>query len=296
MTNNLTQPMSKKLLLSLLIIAFGAEVDLYLTRFSSLASTLYDGIMVASLFIGWRISPRLSGPNLKSKSRVQFCLQFTSAFLIFYLGSTVINVYSSYTFHDFSHNYDQYVQSYTNSQTYQTEAASANANDQFGSFTEKIDTVGYDIYTDSLAGLEEVWRLSYLILVLMVFKKVFRRRWEKGSRDIFVILALFLTSIIFGIDHTLDTEQPWSVKLGSIVTFANMGFLFGILLLWTRNLWVMVFVHAIYDISATISWNYFAYALDVAAFIVLIFHVIFLIFEKRRNKLHPPLEPVQLAD
>ena len=140
MTNNLTQPMSKKLLLSLLIIAFGAEADLYLTRFSSLASTLYDGIMVASIFIGWRISPRLSNPHAKPKTKRQLSLLFTGAFLIFYLGSTVINVYSSFTFRDFSNNYDQYVKDYTNpSQTY---TGKETTNNRTFSLFEKIDTVG----------------------------------------------------------------------------------------------------------------------------------------------------------
>ena len=134
-----------------------------------------------------------------------------------------------------------------------------------------------------------------MILVLMFLKNIFRRRWEKGSRDIFLMLALFLTSIIFGIDHTLDTEQTWSVKLGSIVTFANMGFLFGVLLLWTRHLWVMVLVHALYDIMATISWYYYDYALEAMALLALIFHVIFFILEKRKTA-PAALEEVQLTD
>jgi hypothetical protein len=293
MTNNLTQPLSKKLLLSLLIIAFGAEIDLYFTRFSSLASTLYDGIMVASIFIGWRISPRLHHAHAKQKTKRQLTLLFTGAFLIFYFGSTVINVYSSFTFQDFSNNYDQYVKDYTNPS--HTFTGTEPANDRHSSFFEKLDTLGYDIYTDSLAGLEEVWRLSYMILVLMVLKKIFRIRWEKGSRDIFLMLALFLTSVIFGIDHTLDTEQTWSVKLGSIVTFANMGFLFGILLLWTRHLWIMVFVHALYDIMATLSWYYFDYALEAMALLALILHVTFLIMEKRKTT-YAPVEEVHFTE
>jgi hypothetical protein len=293
MIDNLTQPMSKKLLLSLLIIAFGAEVDLYLTRFSSLASTLYDGIMVSSIFIGWRISPRIRNPHADEKKRHQLILKFTSSFLIFYLGSTIINIYSSYTFLDFNHDYNKYVQAYTNPTAY---PGTEPADDRNGHFFERIDTVGYDIYTDSLAGLEEVWRLSYMILVLMLFKKAFRHRWQRGSRDIFVMLALFLTSIMFGIDHTLDTEQQWSVKLGSIVTFANMGFLFGILLLWTRNLWVTVFVHSVYDISATISWYYFEYALEVIALIVLAFHIVLFIIERRKQKLYPSLDSIQIEE
>ncbi|MDR7240836.1 CPBP family intramembrane glutamic endopeptidase [Neobacillus drentensis] len=296
MTTNLTKPISKSLLLAIIIVTIGAEVLLYLTRYSSMASTLYDAVMVASFFIGWKLYRRLRSQQNYRKSPRQIMLQFTGAFLIFFLGSTVVNVYSNLTFEDFNKDYDQYVQDYTESQALEVKGgADKEIMDQpIGSLFEKVDTIGYDLYNDILAGLEEVWRLSYMILLLVVFKKVFPRRWESGRRDGFLIAALFITSILFGIDHTLDTEQPWAIRIGAIVTFANMGFLFGLILLWTRNLWLTVIVHAVYDITATLSWYYIDYAVEYFTFGVLIVHVCLFILEKiHQNRSMQKLATVQ---
>jgi len=288
MTTNLTKPISKKLLFSILIVTFGAEILLYLTRYSYLASTLYDGVMVSSFFIGWKLYGRLGGERAHLKSPRQHMLQFTGAFLIFFLGSSFVNVYSSLTFEDFNEDYNQYVQEYKESQVIDGDGnesvVPALQEQTIGDFFEKIDSIGTDIYNDLLAGLEEVWRLAYMILLLLVFKQLFPRRWERGSRDVFLMAALFITSILFGIDHTLDTEQPWANRIGAIVTFANMGFLFGVILLWTRNLWLTVIVHAVYDITATLSWSYIDYAVEYFTLGILLVHVCLLIFEKMHQK------------
>lgn len=292
MTTNLTKPISKKLLFAMLIVTFGAEILLYLTRYSYLASTLYDAVMVSSFFIGWKLNSRLGGEKAHLKSPRQHMLQFTGAFLIFFLGSSFVNVYSSLTFEDFNDDYDQYVQDYTESQVFEGNEPEVPAFQEqtIGDLFEKIDSIGTDIYNDLLAGLEEVWRLAYMILLLLVFKKVFPRRWESGSRDVFLMAALFMTSILFGIDHTLDTEQPWAIRIGAIVTFANMGFLFGIILLWTRNLWLTVIVHAVYDITATLSWSYIDYAVEYFTLGVLFVHLCLVIFEKIDQK--PSLQQI----
>ncbi len=279
----------------MLIVTVGAEILLYLTRYSYMAGTLYDAMMVASFFVGVKLHRRLVSTENPPKTKRQLSIQFTSAFLIFFLGSTVINIFTSNTFQDFSVDYDQYVQDYTDMQMVEESVDAGTGKEPIWSFFEKIDSIGYDLYTDSLAGLEEVWRLAYMILLLVVFKKIFPRRWNSGRRDLFLMLTLFLTSILFGIDHTLDTEQPWVIRIGAIVTFANMGLLFGLILLWTRNLWVTVLVHALYDITATMSWYYIDYAVELFALAVLAVHIILLsieIINKRRHKRQ--LEKVEL--
>jgi membrane protease YdiL (CAAX protease family) len=285
MTTNLTKTISIKLFVSILIVTFGAEVLLYLTRYSYLASNLYDAVMVASLFIGWKLSPRLSRPQEQRKSKRQLAIQFTGAILIFFIGSSLVNIYSGIAFSDFNDDYNQYVHDYTSSQNYQGEGNHSPASTVTNpSFWDKMDTLGYDLYTDSLAGLEEVWRLAYMILLLVVFKKIFPRRWESGRRDIFLMTALFLTSILFGVDHTLDAEQPWRIRIGAIVTFGNMGFILGLILLWTRNLWMTVAVHAVYDMTTTFSWYYFDYAVECFALSAFIVYAILFTLEKRQQK------------
>ncbi|WML41253.1 CPBP family intramembrane glutamic endopeptidase [Neobacillus sp. OS1-2] len=296
MTTNLTQLISKRLLFAMLIVTIGAEIFLYCMRYSNMASTLYDAMMVSSFFIGLKLHHRLQSPTSQPKTKRQLTLQFTGAFLIFFLGSTVINMFSTYTFQDFNTDYDQYVQDYTDIQMAVGEDIGTPAEEPVLSFFEKVDTIGYDLYADTLAGLEEVWRLAYMILLLVMFKKIFPRRWESGRRDIFLMGALFLTSILFGIDHTLDSVEPWSVSIGAIVTFANMGLLFGLILLWTRNLWVTVLVHTLYDITATLSWYYIDYAVELFALAVLSVHVTLFTMEKlKQRRLRQQLEVVELV-
>lgn len=285
MTTNLTEPISKPLLFAMLIVTIGAEIVLYLSRYSTLAGTLYDAVMVSSFFIGWKLYRRLGNQHEPPKSPRRLTLQFTGAFLLFFFGSTLINVYSNLIFVDFNNDYDQYVETYTEMQAVEAEEEAVLAAEQpIWSIFENIDMIGFDLYSDILAGLEEVWRLAYMILLLVVFKKVFPQRWESGSRDVFLMAALFITSILFGIDHTLDTEQPWAIRIGAIVTFTNMGFLFGIILLWTRNLWLTVMVHAIYDITATLSWYYIDYAVEYITLGILLVHLFLLTVENITQK------------
>lgn len=299
MTTNLTKPISIQLAFAMLVITVGAEVLLYLTRFSYLAGTLYDAMMVSSFFVGLKLHKRISDSERNPVTKRQLMLKFTGAFLVFFLGSTIINIYSSNTFNDFNVNYDQYVQDYTDLQTNGEDHSNVDQGtkaEHVSTFFEKVDTIGPDLYTDALAGLEEVWRLAYIIFLLVVCKKLFPKRWASGSRDIFLMVALFLTSILFGIDHTLDTAEPWSIKIGAIVTFANMGLVFGLILLWTRSLWITVLVHSLYDIFATLSWFYLDNAMELMALVVLVVHVILLFIEKRSLHQLEQAEGVQVAE
>ncbi|MEH7118593.1 CPBP family intramembrane glutamic endopeptidase [Neobacillus vireti] len=303
MITNLTRPISTRLFFAMLVVTIGAEVLLYLTRYSYLAGTLYDAMMVSSFFVGLKLHERISSGEKTLLSKRQQMLKFTGAFILFFLGSTIINVYSSGTFNDFNVDYDQYVQDYTDMQMdvgEHPETDTGTNTEHVSGFFEQVDSVGADLYTDALAGLEEVWRLAYIVLLLMACKKVFPNRWASGNKDGFLMFALFLTSILFGIDHTLDTAEAWGVKIGAIVTFANMGLLFGVILLWTRSLWVTVLVHSLYDISATLSWYYVDYAVELVALAVLIVHAVLLTLEniKRKRALDQleTTEGVQAAD
>jgi membrane protease YdiL (CAAX protease family) len=285
MTTNLTKPVSKRLLFALLTITIGVEILLYLSGYSLLAGTIYDAIMVSSFFIGLKLQPRLSDGFQKTK--IQLIRQFIGVFMLFILGSTMINIFSSYAFQDFTNDYEQYVEEYTEVVSFDEPVLEPSQPVEpikdLWDVAGEIDSIGYDIYTDILAGFEEVWRLAYIILILLVFKKVFPKRWEKGQRDLFVMLALFVTSILFGIDHTLNSVQSWQYEIGAIVTFANMGLLFGLILLWTRNLWMTVLVHSVYDILATLSWYYFDFIVEIVAFILLPIYFILMVVEKRQQ-------------
>jgi membrane protease YdiL (CAAX protease family) len=276
MIDHLTEPLSKRLFFALLVITVGVEIVLYLSRYSYLASSLYDAIMVASFFIGIKLHRKLN--KEVSKTRRQLWLQVTGAFLFFFIGSTVVHILSANVFEEYSIEYEEYVQEYTD-----LPVIDEGSMEPSWTILDEVDTVGYDIFSDLLAGLEEVWRLGYMVLLLLVFKRVFPKRWEEGSRDIFLMISLVVTSILFGIDHTLAVEASWNYQIGTIVTLASMGLLFGLILLWTRNLWVTVCIHSLYDVTVTISWYYYEFAVEIFAGIVLLAYIILLYLEKRER-------------
>ncbi|MDP4164189.1 MAG: CPBP family glutamic-type intramembrane protease [Bacillota bacterium] len=280
LTTNLTRPVSKKLLLALFIVTVGADLALYICRYSYFFNTIYEAIMVSSLFIGMKLFPRLGNGKIGPR---RFILKFTQMYLIFYIGSLLINSFTTVVFTDFSKDYDQFVDTSASYATSLDSGSSVSA-DTGGAIPpvfQWFDLVGSDLYSDTLAGLEEVYRLSYMILILLFFKKIFSRKWNSGSRDIFLMLALFISSLFFGIGHSLDTEKSWIIAIGSIVNFTNLGLLLGLLLLWTRNLWLIIIVHSVYDVITTLSWYYWEYTSLIFALVALIVCIVLAIIEKR---------------
>lgn len=296
MTNHLTQPFSKKLLFAMLCITLGSEVILYLSRFSYFLGTLYESIMVVSFFVGLKIHQRLRGPNRPSLCKLQWILQFTRVYLIFFVCSSLMDATTSFIFKDFNAGYEEDVEEYADYvSTFEEDLSAGEYQGEVHPFFERLDIVGYDFYSSTIAGLEEVYRLSYIILFLMIFKKIFKRKWEKGSRDLFLMIALFASSILFGVGHTLDAEYEWSYTIGSIVTFTNMGLLLGVLLLWSRNLWMLVAVHAIYDIVVTLGYYYFEYAPLLFAGVVVLVNLILQVVENQNSIVNSPVENKKLA-
>jgi membrane protease YdiL (CAAX protease family) len=62
-----------------------------------------------------------------------------------------------------------------------------------------------------------------------------------------------------------------------------MGLLFGFILLWTRNLWVTVLVHSVYDILATLSWYYFEFIVEMAALILFPIYLVLMAIENNQR-------------
>lgn len=318
--DDLTQPISKRLLLLLLLVTLGSEAALYLSRYSYFFSEMYQAIMVISIFVAWKLHPRLAGTRSsgaglsdgqesgtetegglpsggiaeirgKKPPFRKYISQFAVVFLIFYLGAIVFNFYSAMLFTDFNESYGEYM-----------EESAAYVNESMEDSTEEgteltlservfewFDLAGSDFYADFLAGFEEVYRISYIILFLVIFKKIFPKQWEKRNRDLFLMIALFLSSLLFGAGHALDTPQPWPVTIGTIATFTNLGLILGLLLLWTRNLWLLIAVHATYDILMSIEWYYFEFSSLIFAGILLIAWAIEIGTRKTTSSLQPEL-------
>jgi hypothetical protein len=258
-TENLTKQIEKKLFAAMLCVTVGAELVLFLSRYSYFFSIIYDTIMVAALFVGWKLC-RIQELHLYSHLRRTLkILQITRITIIFFFGSLLLNAYSAIAFGDF------------------TTSSSTPAIEPF----EKFHIVGYDFYIDILSGLEEVSRYVYILLFLLLFKKIFPKRWEEGAEDLFLMAALFLSSFLFGIDHTLDTGRNWENTIGIVVHYTNMGLFLGILLLWTKSLWTMVSLHVLYNITASLSWYFNTNGIVLVLLLAIIVHIAITFFEKQ---------------
>jgi hypothetical protein len=186
-------------------------------------------------------------------------LQFTRTTIIFFFCALLLNTYSAIVFGDFT----------TSSSTHPIEPF------------EKFHILGYDLYIDILSGMEEVSRYVYILLFLLLFKKIFPKRWENEAGDQFLMVALFLSSFLFGIDHTLDTGHNWESTIAMVVHYTNTGLLLGILLLWTKSLWSMVSIHVLYNITASFSWYFNKNGLFLVLFLAIIVHIAITFFEKQ---------------
>lgn len=279
----------------MLLVTVGSEAVLYLSRYSYFFSDFYNLLMVGSIALAWKLHPRLAaasmktgledgGPRIPSDSETflgfgggvqkrQIVSQFAVVFLLFYLGSVITNFYSNILFKDFNNNYSEYVEE--SAAAVESGLAGIGGEEAGASKVfEWFDLVGYDFLSDTLAGFEEVYRISYMILFLMLFKKIFPRKWTKWPEEFFLMAVLFISSLLFGIGHTLANPQPWSVTLGTVATFTNMGLILGLLLLWTRNLWLLIAVHSMYDILMTTQWYYFEVAAPVFSGVLILAWII----------------------
>ncbi|CEG29127.1 CAAX amino terminal protease self-immunity [Bacillus sp. B-jedd] len=319
--DDLTQPISKRLLLLLLLVTLGSEAALYLSRYSYFFSEMYQAIMVISIFVAWKLHPRLAGKPLRKTESVgggpesstetdgglqagdmadtrskkppfrKYISQFAVVFLIFYLGAIVFNFYSAILFTDFNESYGEFMEE---SAAYVNDSMEDSGEEGMDlTLSDKVfewfDLAGSDFYADFLAGFEEVYRISYMILFLLIFKKILPKKWESRNRDLFLMVALFLSSLLFGAGHALDTPQPWAVTIGTIATFTNLGLILGLLLLWTRNLWLLIAVHATYDILMSIEWYYFEFSSLIFAGLLLIAWAIEIGTRKPTTTLQPEL-------
>jgi membrane protease YdiL (CAAX protease family) len=243
----------------MLCVTVGTELVLFLSRYSSFFSIIYDSIMVATFFVGWRLNRKLKPHFKEHLQKRQKVLQFTKITIIFFFGSLLLNTYSAIVFGDF------------------TASSSTPPIEPF----EKFHIVGYDFYIDILSGMEEVIRYVYIILFLLLFKKIFPKRWKNGSKDQFLMAALFLSSFLFGIDHILDTSHDWVNTIGIVVHYTNMGLFLGILLLLTKSLWSMVSIHVLYNITASLSWYFNKNGLVPVLFLAISIYIAITFFEKQ---------------
>jgi hypothetical protein len=288
LANQLSQPLSKKLLIGLLIVAIGEDIALYLSRNSYFMETIYFNIMLFSIIVGFKLAPLLRMQTSTPDSKRKLFSNFVKAFVILYVVGMVNNQYSSRLFTDFADNQSFYAEDFSSRvESFEEGGAEAQAEDY--SFSDRayewIDSIGADFYYYFLAGLEEVWRLSYMVLFLAFFRKFLSGYWEKSSsKDGFVIIAVILSSLLFGIGHSLGEKQELAVFIGTVVSYTNMGLVLGYLMITIRNLWLLVFVHGLYNVLTTMTWSYFEWTTEGFVLVILVVNIVWMLMERNRRK------------
>jgi hypothetical protein len=288
LANQLTQPLSKKLLISLLIVAIGEDVALYVSRNSYFMETIYFNIMLFSIVVGVKLAPLLKEQTSISNSKRKLFSNFVKAFVILYVVGIINDHYSSRVFTDFADNQSSFAEDFSSQvEGFGETGAEAQAEDY--SFSDRVyewlDSIGADFYYYFLAGLEEVWRLSYMVLFLTLFRKSLSGFWGKSqSKDGFIILAVILSSLLFGVGHSLGEEQELAVFIGTVVSYTNIGLVFGYLMITIRNLWLLVFVHGLYNVLTTMTWSYFEWTTEGFVLVILLVNMVWMVIEKNRSK------------
>ncbi|QOR66438.1 CPBP family intramembrane metalloprotease [Cytobacillus suaedae] len=273
---NLTSSVTKKDIGLILIITILVDLVLYFTKYSSFMFTLYDLLLMITFYVGIKLHRVLSSNDGEPKDRKSLLNKFVIVFIAFYCAMTVIDALSYSLFESYWDNHEQYVEdsvAYVESAVAEPPTENATAEDVTYYVFSMIDSVGYEFLSSILAGTEEIWRLGYMILILLVLKAIFQKKWESGTQKPFMITALVLSSFLFGWGHTLSSHyDDLSIYLGTVILYSLAGLVLGSLLLWAKNLWILVAVHSLYDVLVTISWYYFNLALEVTIILLLIIY------------------------
>lgn len=284
MVEKLTSNLTKKLLFAIIVLTIGSDLLLYLIRKSEVFGDLYNILMGAAVFIGLSLHKRLRDEPTQ-QSKTMWLYQFCLVYVLFSLASSLTAISDTYLYpaatEEFQQQKDVFQEDVVWQRSYVEETEAV-----IHPFFQFVNEAGNDLFLGILAGLEEVWRLGYIILFLLVCKILFKRTWaSETAKSYFLLLALFFSSFMFGVGHTLSYETDWNVTVGTVVSYTNLGVAFGLLLLWTRNLWLLVGVHALHNTMTTLSWMYndYLHLIIVGVFMIILLLLLPLVLDKRKK-------------
>lgn len=104
----------------------------------------------------------------------------------------------------------------------------------------------------SFAGLEEVWKLSIIFLIVYFVTLLAKEKLNNTKKSIVIILAMLISSFVFGWLHTFGYSDVWfnpKITLGVSILGLDLVILF----LITRRLWTAILTHSMFDIYNVLS-------------------------------------------
>lgn len=135
----------------------------------------------------------------------------------------------------------------------------------------------YISYKDVLVQFQGIGMLFSLIFMMLtvgimeefgirgILLQIYIQKWGKNKKGI--IWAAFLSSFIFGLQHVfssivqflrtseISSETIWQTIFQVIIT-TTIGFLFAIVVIRKKNIWIVAIVHGVYDFLLSLHYVY----------------------------------------
>ncbi|MFC4321976.1 CPBP family intramembrane glutamic endopeptidase [Litchfieldia salsa] len=278
---------TKPVLVGMIFVTLGAELLLWGSGYSYFLNELYMYLIIASIFLAIPLHRAWRGQKTK-RSTSYYIFQFCIVFFVFFTISSIVDL-STYSYLDeFEIGYDEELQDhlgnaptfYEDGEYYEEEY------EDYGTypFFENLDYYGSDIWSCVLAGLEEVSRLSYILLTMCLFSFFYRQNKQDRSHIPPVLTGLFLSSLMFGLGHVWAHDYTLAESAGSFIYYTNAGLVLGVLLIWTKNLWMMIAVHGFYNLCMSLNLYLYEYSTLIIYLIVLVVCISYWIVLHRKRR------------
>ncbi len=123
-----------------------------------------------------------------------------------------------------------------------------------------IVTISFCVGLSPFNNIPTIWRVLVEGIIYYVGVSIVEELYLRGllqniiekcfeDRKISALLAVILTSIIFGIGHILgSSEQPVITVIAKVIWATALGIYFGAVYVKTRNLWVPIVLHFVIDL------------------------------------------------
>lgn len=229
----MTEGFSKKQLIFYFIVLLTIQSTLWFK--SDIALTFYTLSQFCLLFIAFKLAKKIrTGKkylNLKKshQNKRLYSISYTVILHFFLWVGIPIIMYSLNVF-----SYFTLPSPITNNPDYMSEPISSDISFLFGHLIHK-----------ALTSSEEVARLLMMIFVLIFCQKLFKNKWNNAKYQwFFLSFALIVSSFIFGWSHSEVYANSFFDPYVTLY-FGVQGLIYGIGLIVTRRLWLIMIYHAL---------------------------------------------------
>jgi membrane protease YdiL (CAAX protease family) len=273
---------TKPVLVGMILVTLGAELLLWGSGYSYFLDELYMYLLIASIFLAFPLHQAWKGQKPK-RSTPYYIFQFCTVFLVYVTFSSLLDLSTSSYLDEFMTGYQEDLEDHLGYAPTEEEYEEYSVHPTF----EHLDYYGSAIWRDMLAGFEEVSRVAYILLTMSFFSFFYRQKKQERNHFPPLLTSLFLSSLMFGLGHILAHDYTFAEGTGSFIYYTNAGLILGVLLIWTRNLWMMIAVHSLYNLCMSSNMYLFEYSsliIFLIVFVVCISVGVFLYNKHRLQK------------